>query len=187
MTERDELLDWMDIWQADEPIPNALRDEVERRVVSSQRRWRVATAIEIAIGTIGLLVILLVAWHAKSLVERLAMSSLALVVIGASVTSWRFRRSIWEPAAAATDEWIDFLIRRARVRVRMAAAGWLILILEILLYVPWIWARAAGGSVVPGFALLAIISAALAVGLFLQRRGAHRELAQLSHLQRELR
>mgnify|MGYP003577595922 CR=1 FL=1 len=69
MSERDELLEWMDVWQTDEPIPNELRDKIERRVLHSQRRWRIATAVEVAIGTIGLLVIGLVAWHATTLVE----------------------------------------------------------------------------------------------------------------------
>ena len=82
---------------------------------------------------------------------------------------------------------MDFLIRRGRVRERMANAGAVLLIVEIGLYIPWIWARAAGGSVVPGFTLLALISAGLAIWLFQQRRSARREIAQLSDLQRELR
>ena len=187
MSERDDLLEWMAVWQTDEPIPRDLRDELQRRVLSSQRRWRIATVTEIVIGTIGVLVTVLVAWYATTLTERLAMSSLALVIVGGSVASWRFRRSTAEPAAATTDEWVDFLIRRGRVRERMANAGALMLIVEIGLYIPWIWARAAGHSVVPGFALLTLISAILAVWLFQQRRSARRDIAQLSVLQRELR
>lgn len=187
MNERDDLLEWMAVWQTEESIPRDLRDELQRRVLRSQRRWRLAAVIEIVIGTIGVLVTALVAWYASSLTERLAMSSLALVIVGASVASWRFRRSSSTPAAGTTDEWVDFLIRRGRVRERMANAGAVLLIVEIGLYIPWIWARAAGGSVVPGFTLLALISAGLAIWLFQQRRSARREIAQLSDLQRELR
>ena len=187
MSERDDLLEWTAVWQTDEPIPRDLRDEVQRRVVASQRRWRIATGVEVVIGTIGVLVTTLVAWYATTLVERLAMSSLALVVVAGCVVSWRLRHSSWEPAAATTDAWVNFLIARGRIRLRMANAGALMLIVEIALYSPWIWARAAGGSVVPGFALLACISAVLAAWLVQQRRSARRDIAQLCELQRELR
>ena len=51
MNERDDLLEWMAVWQTDEPIPRDLRDELQRRVLRSQRRWRIAAVIEIVIGT----------------------------------------------------------------------------------------------------------------------------------------
>ena len=56
MNERDDLLEWMAVWQTKESIPRDLRDELQRRVLRSQRRWRIAAVIEIVIGTIGVLV-----------------------------------------------------------------------------------------------------------------------------------
>jgi hypothetical protein len=102
--------------------------------------------------------------------------------------AWRFRRGIWAPAAATTEAYVRFLIERARGRLRMARLGAWFLVVEILLYIPWIWSRAASprGSL-PGFALLALISTLLAVGLYVQHRRAQRELGHLTTLQDELR
>jgi hypothetical protein len=188
MSERDELIEWMAAWQADAPISRGVHDEIHRRLRASQWRWRAVTAVEVVIGTVGLLVIVPLAWLATNLIERVAMTSLAVVVMAACIVAWRFRRGIWVPAAATTDAYVRFLIERARGRLRMARLGAWFLVVEIVIYIPWIWSRAASPrGTVPGFALLALISTLLAVGLYVQRRLAQRELDHLMALQNELR
>lgn len=188
MSERDELMDWMADWQADAaPIARDVHDDIHRRLRASQWRWRAETAIEIVIGTVGLSVIVWAGWLATNAVERIAMASLGLVVMATCVVAWRFRRGIWAPAADTTEGYMSFLLERARGRLRMVRLGVVLLVVEIVLYIPWIWSRAVSPrGIVLGFTLLALISTLIAAGLYVQQRRARRELEQLTALQREL-
>jgi len=187
MSERDELLDWMTTWQAEAPLSDGLRETVQRRVARSQRRWLLEAILETVITVVGLAVTTTTAWFAATTVEWLAMVSLSVVVVSAAWVSWRYRRGLWQPAASSTQAWLDFLVRRAHLRLRMTAAAAVLLVVEVAIFIPWILARATvAWQSIFGFGLLAAITVAFTVGLILQRRAARREVAQLSALQREL-
>ena len=192
MTERNELTDWAAAWQADDPLPERTRQDVQHRVARSQRWWRIGTLAEAVIAVVGLAVVLSVGLRAERPVERVAMTSLAVVVLLTVAGGWWLRRDTWRPAAESTAAWIEFLIRRATRRVQMAWFGAAILPVEIAIFVPWILSRAeraADGrdaALLLGFTLLAGLCALLGAGLFLLGRHARRELDQLKHLQREL-
>ena len=187
MSERDELLDWMTTWQAEAPLSEALRETVQRRVARSQRRWVIETVCETVVTVVGLAVTTTTAWLAATTIEWVAMVSLSIVIVAASWVSWRYRRGLWHPPASSTQAWLDFLERRAHLRLRATSAAVVLLVVEVAIFIPWVWARATDAwRSFFGFTLLAAVTVAFTVGLVLERRAARRELAQLSTLQHEL-
>ena len=187
MSERDELMEWMADWQAEAPLSDGIRETVQRRVARSQRRWRIEAVSEAVVAVVGLAVTTTTAWFATTTIEWLAMASLSVVVVCAYWTSLRYRRGLWQPTASSTEAWLDFLVRRAHLRLRATSAAAVLLVVEVAIFIPWVWVRATDTwRSIFGFTLLAALTVAFTVGLVLQGRAARREIAQLSTLQHEL-
>jgi hypothetical protein len=188
VSERDELLDWMTAWQAEAPITDQLRETVRRRVARSQRVFFAELIVEAITGVVGLAITLAIAFSAATAVERIAMWALSAVIVIACVVSWRGRRGLWQPAASSTRAWLDFLLRRAQLVVRMTSAAAVLLVVEVAIFIPWVWARSTTmWRGIFGFTLLALMTAGFTLWLVRRRRAATRDIAQLSQLQRELR
>ena len=187
MSERDELLDWMTTWQAEAPLSDTLRDNVQRRVARSQRRWLIEAIGELAVASGGLAVTVTTAWFATTTIELVAMTSLSVVIVLALAVSFWYRRGLWTPTAASTRAWLEFLVRRAHARLRGTAAAAVLLIVQDAIFIPWVWSRATEPwRAVFGFGALALLTVLFAIGLVFERRAARRDLAQLLTLQREL-
>ena len=139
---------WIGAWQADsEPsaAPEAIVDYVRRR----GRTIATWFAGEVAVG-LGFAVFLVhrVVTHPDP-IEKLAMGLLALIAAGAVVASWLIWRDMLRASAETTAAYVALaLTRSARVR-RWIAAGWVILVSEVLVLTPWVWHRLYGGPQPP--------------------------------------
>jgi uncharacterized protein YjiS (DUF1127 family) len=190
MGERDELSEWSAAWRATNGIAADTRAEIARRVQGARRRWLAGTVVEALIAVVGLAVTVHTGLNAERLVEQVAMASLSVVIVLAAIAGWHVRRSTYPPShASSPHEWVTFLIARARMRLRMARAGFLLLAVETAIFVPWVASRAERGNPADyarGFLALAAIAAVLGVSLWLSRRRACQELDRLSDLGRDL-
>jgi hypothetical protein len=71
------------------------------------------------------------------------MTSFALLAVGAFGFSLWNRWGLWRPSAESTLAYLDLALLRCRRRVRGLRAGWALLVLEVVLYIPWIGHRLA--------------------------------------------
>jgi hypothetical protein len=140
---------WLDAWRTDAGTPAA----PEAVVDAMRRRGRLIAswfAGEVAIG-LGFAVLLVhrAVTHTDP-VEKLAMGLLALIAAGAVVASWLTWRDTLRASAETTAAYVALSLKRsARVR-RWIAAGWVILVSEVVVLAPWIWYRLYGGPEPPG-------------------------------------
>ena len=191
MVERDELSEWTTAWQATDSVPAEARADIARRIREARRWWLVGAIMEWVIVVVGLSVTLVTGLQAERLVEQVAMASLSGVVVLAAIVGWHLRRGTCPPSHATSPrDWVEFLVARARLRLRIARAGFLLLAVETAIFIPWVASRAErrvdSATWYWGFLLLAAIVGVLALGLSLSRRHARHELDRLSDLRRDL-
>ena len=191
MVERDELSEWTTAWQATDGVPAETRADIARRIRGARRWWIAGAVMEGVVVVVGLSVTVVTGLQAERLVEQVAMASLSIVIVLAAIGGWHLRRGTFPPSHATSPrDWVEFLVARARLRLRMARAGVLLLVVETAIFIPWVASRAERGGDSAGwywgFLLLAAIVGALALGLWLSRRHARHELERLSGLRRDL-
>jgi hypothetical protein len=194
MGERDELSEWSAAWQTTDGIAADTRAEIARRIVGARRRWLAGAIAEGLIVVVGLAVTVHTGLQAERLVEQVAMASLSVVIVLAAIAGWYVRRGTYPPLhATSPHEWVEFLIARARLRLRMARGGFFLLAAETAIFIPWVASRAERAAMrsdtaayIEGFLLLAAIAGTLGFSLWLSRRRAREELNRLTALWREL-
>jgi hypothetical protein len=194
MAERDELTDWMRAWQSDDQLAEDTRREVARRVRRSDRWWTISAIVEAVIAVIGLAVTIITGLRAEVLIEQIAMASLSVVVVLTAIGAWRLRRDVGPPAASSTLAWVDFLIARARRLKQSTRSAFIILAVEVVIFIPWIASvaerRAASGdtgaALLRGYLWLGVVATLIAAGFVLVRRHAARDLENLTRLRRDL-
>lgn len=134
-----ELQQWTSDWQADDggtvDAAEAIHGYVRRRG-SFLAAWIIT---DFAIGGLALPVLAYLGWVATDAAERMAMSTLASITIGAMWFAWWNWRGVLESSARTTADFVAISAERLR-RMRQAwLIGWLLLIVEVIVFTVWIW------------------------------------------------
>ena len=139
---------WLGAWQADsEPsaAPAAIVDQVRRR----GRTIAIWFAGEVAMGLAVAAFLVHRAVTHPDPIEKLAMGLLGLIAAGAIVASWLIWRDTLRASAETTAAYVALALKRSERVRRWIAAGWAILVAEVLVLTPWVWHRLYGGPVPP--------------------------------------
>jgi len=191
MTDLDEeLRSWAKEWKrAGEPRgiePAVIEREVRRRTL----RLGVFAAVEFAI--LGAMLVFLVMFAFSThdpwdLAMVVAFSALIFVVFGRGIGALR---RTWRAHAETTRGFVDLMIVRGETRLIQTRFGWVILLVEIAVFVPWI-AHTTRASSAPAIAIaygfLASAVAIAVVTLIVTRRRALRDLNRWRALHDDVR
>jgi hypothetical protein len=140
--------EWVSAWQVDtgtSAAPEAIADYVRRR----GRTIAIWFAAEVAMG-LGFAVFLVhrAVTHPDP-IEKLAMGLLALIAAGAVAASCVTWRDTLRASAETTAAYVALALKRSARMRRWIAAGWVILVSEILVLTPWVWHRLYAGPEPP--------------------------------------
>jgi hypothetical protein len=147
--------------------------------------------IVVALGSLAFLVHR--AFTQPDPIEKLAMSMLALAVVGISFfEGWNWRGGL-ENCAETTSTYLAIALDRSRRLQRSLRAGWPLLAAEVLVFAPWVWYQLHGDGSTPSFEqtlfgwgfLTAMVSAG-ALALSLLQWWVRRDAHGLEDLRREL-
>jgi hypothetical protein len=195
MTANDpELEQWTAEWRqqgsargdAAERAPAAIRDRVRRR----SRRLVLLTAGERLLAAAAIVFL----WRfARALGTPLDLFTLtafaALAELAFAFSLWN-RRGVWRPSAESTAAYLALERERCRRSRRSIQAGWVLLAVEVALFVPWIAHRLHAGARAPGLArylaaygYLAAVAGATAIVLLALARRRAREERELEAIQ----
>jgi hypothetical protein len=178
----DELREWMADWQTDSEPAADVREAIRRRVRRQSRGMVLLAAGELAFAC-GMLVFLIgFAVRHPQPIDVATMAGFSLLVIWATGYSLWYRRGLWRPDAETTASFLALAIRRCRRRLLALRAGWWLLGVEIILFVPWIaWhlQSAAPAEYVTSYGFLALMAGGAAAVLVVLSRRTQRELAEL--------
>jgi hypothetical protein len=183
--------EWTERWQRVDTPPEVV-PALARRVQTRSRQLTAWIAIEMTIAAIGLVVLVFVAATSTLVVDRVAMTALAVVVAAtAAFAVWNWR-GVRHPHEASQQAFLDLsLLRCSRIR-RGVAAGWWLLAAEVACFVPWIGVRlttlgASPDAYLRSYGVLTILTAAAAAFLIALRRWAAREKVAIQTLAGEIR
>ena len=192
MSERQELRQWIEDWQtADEAAPpeESIRLFVERRT----RRLRLWAVIDAIIGSAFLTFLLHRTVTHPDPIEKIAMGLLGVLTAGTvafGVWNWRGVRAA---NAQNTQAFVSLSIERARRLRRAIRAGWVVLTIEVAVFVPWVWYRLYGLGESPspaeerfGWGFLAGMTALAVIFLVAMSAQASRDERRLAELREEM-
>lgn len=189
-----ELRQWMDLWHAPSgagapATPEAVHGHVEHR----SRLLAVWLTGEVAVSVGAVVFLLHRAVTNPDPFEQVSMGLLACVVVSAlwlSLWNWR---GVVRASTSSTSGFLALSCERVRRFRRAIRIGWSLLLVEVAVFVPWVWHQLYGGSRVPsdsaerfgwgwlaGITMLGIV---LLVGL---DRWTRREAEILEGMRREL-
>jgi hypothetical protein len=139
---------WVGAWRADAG-PSAAPEAIAHHVRRRGRTIALWFGGEVAMG-LGFAVFLVyrVVTHPDP-IERIAMSLLALIASGAVLASWLTWRDTLRASAETTAAYVALALKRSERVRRWIAAGWVILVAEVLVLTPWVWHRLYGGAEPP--------------------------------------
>lgn len=183
MSSDHELQAWMADWAAGAErldAPEVIREHVRRRT-------RLLTAWVIGeLATVSIIVAFLVRYAVTNPdpIQRVTMALLVTISIGALAFSFWNWRGAWRPSADTTTEFLAVSRNRLRRFRRAARAGWIVLLAEAVVFVPWVWLRA--GARWDAWAFLCAMLASGAWFLVKSARWAAREGELLDELAHEL-
>jgi hypothetical protein len=187
-----ELQEWVKTWQTPLASPTHA-DELGARVRRHVRTRRLWAATEAAIGIAAFAVMSYRVVVEETMFEKVAMALLGLIALGAVALSWWQWRGIWRASAETTTAFLAGCVERGLRLQRYVAAGWVILIAEVAVFVPWIHYRLETSAEpaspsVQWFAwgLLALMTALAVVFLVVMQRWLRREQEALAEIQREV-
>lgn len=170
-------------WQAMD-WPGSPDDRVRRYVRTRSRLLMLWVVGEGLVGAVALPWLLYLAWTMPAAGDRVAMLSLALVVVMAVAAGWWNWRDVLGHRAESTAAFLDLSLRRLQ-RVRWALrAGVITLLAEVAIFGTWIASRP--GSSVFGWTLLLVMAAGGVGFLLTARRWLDREARRLDSLRREV-
>lgn len=149
--------------------------------------------VDVVIGGLALPVLLYLGIVTTSLVQRVAMLSLASMVVAALVFGWWNRRGVLRASATSIVDHVALSAERLR-RMRIAwRVGWIVLATEVLIFSIWIWDRLYSGrrDVSAGeerfaWIWLALFTLAAIISLVKFGRWLNRDAARFDALRREL-
>jgi hypothetical protein len=188
MSADQELRSWSEDWKASAApvdLPEVVRAHVRRRSLLLVF-WLFGEAI-VGVGFFAFLSYR--ALTQEDAFERVSMSLLAAVALGALAFAYVNWRGAWAPRAETVASFLDLSFERARRLRRGARAGWLILAAEVSVLAPWMWHRLyRGGEAMPllPWSFLAGMVALASISLVLLDSWARREIAALESLRAEI-
>jgi hypothetical protein len=183
---------WSEEWLATgEPEASAvqIREYVRRR-----SRWiRIWIAADTIVGVPVLAFLLHRVVTHPDVLEKVAMGMLALITIGAVAFSWWNWRGAIRATSESTATFLNLSVDRSRRLLRSIRAGWIMLVLQAVVFTPWVWHRLYGDGRVPspgqelfGWGLLAGLLGTAALALHALHAWAIRDAEALADLGREL-
>jgi hypothetical protein len=187
-----ELEQWMRAWQSPADIPAAAPEAIYRHVRRRSRLIRLWLVGEVAVLAV---VAPLIArgFAIGNALERVAMMLLALIGLAAIAFSWWNWRGTLRTSGASTAAFLALSRLRVDRLSRAVTAGWVVLVAEVLVFVPWIALRLYGGpapvsatSVAFSWGLLAAMTLLGVAHLLRLARWARNERAQLDAIEGEL-
>ena len=193
MSQDRELRDWTDAWQATNVSTTLPVETISARVRRRIRMLRVWAASEAVVAVVALAFVSYRAMIDSDPFEKIAMGLLGVIALSGLAGSWWNWRGVWRASAEPTSAFLALSIIRTRRFQRYLQAGWLTLIAEISIFVPWIRHRLYAGPnpVDPatewfawGF-LMAMVTSAV-VFLLAAHRWVQRERAHLTAIEQEM-
>ncbi len=184
-----ELADWQDQWRSAGPAGPPSAAEVRRSVMRRSRRLRLWWWAETVAAVAALVLISWAGVVLPSTLDRVAMAALAGIVAGAWLYGAHVWRGRWFPAAETTRAYLDLRHQHLERLRRAVRAGWIVLALYLLVYVPWIAHRlgqAGTSALLAGYGLLLEFVLPYAIVLPLVSRRIERERRELGAMLREL-
>jgi hypothetical protein len=188
-----ELRAWIDEWQADQLPPLAV-DTLAARVRRRARTLKIWAVSEAVVGASALAVVSYRAVVDPDPLEKLAMSLLAAIAIGALAFSWWSWRGIFRASGESTTAFLEYSVQQTRRWQRYLRTGWLILVAEVAVFVPWIQHRLAQtdeaarpGAAAFAWGLLTLMVTLAIVWMSVAQRYLRREMEQLAALREEIR
>ena len=180
-------LDWQALasdWQAlERPLPPPALEKLTARVHARGRLLAAWVIGECVIAVVALTVLLRLATTADDLPTQLAMWSLTVIAVAATVFGLWNWHGAWRPVTQSQQAFIDLSMARCARMRRAANAGYWVLAAEVVCFVPWIAAvliNAGGGlrAYVGAYLYLAVLAVGAIVFLrAVQRWVAREELA----------
>jgi hypothetical protein len=177
-----------DDWQAIDapgPAPEAIRRYVRAR----SRLLRVWMAGELLLGAVVFPVLVYLAWTARDLGDRIAMSALAALTVAAVwIAAWNWHGVLCADAET-TSAFVALSIRRLGRVGQAYRVGWLVLVFEVVILGLWIWSRfgtSASAASMFAWGLLTVMTAGATVFLLALRRWIVREQDRFEAVRREL-
>ena len=166
-----------------------IRSYVKRR---SALMWSFLIADCMIVGT-ALPILVYLALTASDEVERVTMTSLALMTIATAAFSWWNWRGVLRASAASVADYIEISGERIK-RMRLATrAGWIVLIAELILFTIWIRNRLYFGHAPPSkseeffaWTWLIAVSTVFIVGLIVFGRWQARDRMRFAALRKDL-
>ncbi len=190
-----ELRTWIETWQAEGETPVDLRERMLRRV-RRQSFYQKASAIGEA--AIVLLMTAFLAWvgiNSTRTADIVVVVAFLILQAWAVIYGYRARRGLWRPRDESAAAFLDLSLRRCEQRLKLMRAGYLILAVEVAVFVPWLWirtqpdaARAASllGTRAGAYAFLAVFVAAALAAIIYAGHRTRRDLDALKDLERSL-
>lgn len=187
-----DLQQWAADWQS-VPATVESAERIRHYVKGKTNLFWSFAVIDVGIGGLALPVLLYLGIATTSLVQRVAMLSLASMVVVALVFGWWNRRGVLRASAATIADHIAISVERLR-RMRIAwRAGWIVLATEVLFFSIWIWDRLYSGrrDVSEGeerfaWTWLTVFTLAAIISLVKFGRWLTRDAARFEALRREL-
>ncbi len=190
-----ELRTWMEAWQAEGETPVDLRERILRRVRRQsfyQKAWAVGEAAIVLMMTAFLV---WVGVNTTQTADIVVVVAFLILQAWALVYGYRSRRGLWRPRDESAAAFLDLSLRRCEQRLKLTRAGYVILAVEVAVFVPWLWlrtqpdaARAASllGTRAGAYGFLALFVAAALAALIYAGHRTRRDLAALQDLERSL-
>jgi hypothetical protein len=184
---------WTSEWQSSTPDPDPTVEEMLRYIRRRERLMRSFFIADSVIVAVALPVVAYFAWRATGVVERAAMVALLAVIVGAACFGWWNWRGVWHSPATTTTAFVALAAARLhRMRIAVRAA-WILLAVEMAIFVVWVWSRlyAEGRRPDPAeerfaWLWLAGFSVVFAIALLRFSRWLRRDRAKFEALREEL-
>jgi hypothetical protein len=144
-----ELQAWMDDWQGPPSSSSSPAERIQRHVRRRSRLIAAWVAMDIAVG-VGFFAFLLhrTITHPDPL-EKAAMGLLALVTVGATAFGWWNWRGALRASGASVATYVALATERSRRFQRSVRAGWVILLMQMVVFTPWVAYRLYDGDARP--------------------------------------
>jgi hypothetical protein len=193
MVQDRELRDWIDAWQATNVATTLPLETIGARVRSRVRLLRIWAASEAVVAVAALAFVNYRAIVDSDPFEKIAMGLLGVIALSGLAGSWWNWRGVWRASTEPTSAFLALSIVRTRRFQRYLQAGWLILIAEISVFVPWIRHRLYAGpnpvdSATEWFAWAFLVTMGVSALIFLlaAHRWVRRERDHLRAIEQEM-
>ena len=137
-----EIQGWMEEWKAGErEIPAGLNERILRRVKRQSLNQKLFLALEILTGVVMAAFLVGVGLRSSHPADLPMVICFLGLILGAIVWGIRIRRGLWHPEGHSTADFLNLSLRRVRQRARMVRAGYVLLAIELAVFIPWILVR----------------------------------------------